>query len=330
MAVLLGLAVLALAGILALVLRRERQTAGDLSSLRRAQEQLLGSVNQLSTKVVEAAGGVESALRRDLGEARELMVDLRARHDAQREREEELGRSVGRIAAVLAGSKSRGTAGENILGEALQQLPPGMVERDFRVHGKPVEYALVLPDGRRLAIDSKWPRADLLEQLEHADATERDELAAEVERGIGRKAQEAAQYIDPETTLSLAVAAVPDAAFALARGAHARAFRQHVLLMPYSMALPVVLAIYTLQLQLGRTVDLERLSGYLRRWERDLDELDQVLENKLARGLTMVQNAQVDLRRLTGDLRAAIDYLEALPATAACREASEGQETGGD
>ena len=73
---------------------------------------------------------------------------------------------IKRLSTVLAGGASKGRAGENVLREHLAQLPPGMLVTDLRVGGKVVEFGLLLPDGRRLPIDSKWTALAELEALE--------------------------------------------------------------------------------------------------------------------------------------------------------------------
>ena len=78
---------------------------------------------------------------------------------------------IRRLSTVLAGGASKGRAGENVLREHLAQLPPGMLVTDFRVGGKVVEFGLLLPDGRRLPIDSKWTAVAELEAPSHAART---------------------------------------------------------------------------------------------------------------------------------------------------------------
>ena len=46
---------------------------------------------------------------------------------------------------------------------------PGMLVTDLRVNGRVVEFGLLLPDGRRLPVDSKWSALAELEALEAAD-----------------------------------------------------------------------------------------------------------------------------------------------------------------
>ncbi|MCL6567233.1 MAG: hypothetical protein K6U09_12535, partial [Acidobacteriia bacterium] len=84
--------------------------------------------------------------------------------------------------AVMAGRERRGEAGEQIVATALRLLPASMVEQGYRVNGKTVEFALILPDGRRLPVDSKWTAGDLLQRLaEIPSGPESDALAEEIE-----------------------------------------------------------------------------------------------------------------------------------------------------
>src|SRR5512132_2310841 len=82
--------------------------------------------------------------------------ELRTHEQDRRASDGEQREVVKRLATVLAGGASKGRAGEFILREHLAELPPGMLVTDFRVNGKVVEFGLLLPDGRRLPIDSKW------------------------------------------------------------------------------------------------------------------------------------------------------------------------------
>src|SRR5919198_6168834 len=101
-------------------------------------------------------GGETSALRDELAGARRALDELRLGEAERRRREEESWEIVRRLSTVLAGGSSKGRAGENVLRQHLAELPPGMLVTDFRVNGKVVEFGLLLPDGRRLPIDSKW------------------------------------------------------------------------------------------------------------------------------------------------------------------------------
>ncbi len=295
---------------------------GQLQELDRAHGHLTqalagvqGAVQGVETRVVESTAGVREALGRDVQEARIMLERLKADAEAGRKLEEEVQASAHRIETVLVGARTRGLAGEHILDDAFRLFPPEMIEANFRVNGKAVEYALVLANQKRLPIDSKWPALDLLERLATPglEMSVRAALESEVEKVLRGKVREVAQYIDPAQTLPWAIAAVPDAVFALCRQGHLEAFRERVVLMPYSMTIPYLLALFRLHLQYARSVDIEHLEAYLQHVEHGLDELDRILENQITRGATMVSNGYALARTALGQMRTAIGALRATP-----------------
>ncbi|MDP9340775.1 MAG: DNA recombination protein RmuC [Actinomycetota bacterium] len=246
----------------------------------------------------------DARLHQELRAARQAVEALRIRDEERRGREAEHAEVVRRLSTVLAGGSAKGRAGENVLREHLAELPPGMLVSDFRVNGKVVEYGLLLPDGRRLPIDSKWPAVRELEALEAAtDPAERDLLAREVERVVAGRAREVAAYLDPSITAPVAVAAIPDAAYRVLRRAHAEAFSRGVVIVPYSSALPVLLFLHSLVARYGSVGDVE---GCLTELTTLLEVMESVLENKLTRAATMLANGADEFRAQLGKARGSI------------------------
>lgn len=285
------------------------------SAIAQTLAALQASVQGVETRVVESSAGVRDAIGRELQEARVVVERLKADAESSRRMEEDVQAAARRIETVLLGSRSRGAAGENILQDAFREFPPDMIETNFRVNGKVVEYALVLANSRRLPIDSKWPSPELLDRLgqDSGDPTQGAALAGEVERVLKAKVREVRQYIDPSCTLAFAVAAVPDPVFNACRRGHLEAYREGVILMPYSMTVPYVLALFRLHLQYARSIDLENLEGYLLQLEDGLQGLDRSLENSISRGSIMIQNAFADCKRTVGQMRGALAALRAVP-----------------
>ena len=175
---------------------------------------------------------------------------------------------------------------------------------DLRLNGKVVEFGLELPDGRRLPVDSKWTAVAELEALEACnDPAKRELLARDVERQVANRAREVAQYLDPALTAPVAVAAVPDAAYAVLKRAHADAFARGVVIVPYSTALPGLMFLYSIVHQFGDEDDarvaLDEVAGLL-------DAMEGVLENKVARAATMIGNAADELRSGLGKARGSV------------------------
>src|SRR5215469_9323791 len=160
-------------------------------------------------------------IRERLSQAQSAMEGLRSALSARQPIEEEARASLRRLESIIAGSSSRGAAGERILEEALRHLPPEMLQRNVWVGGKVVELALRLPGGKLLPMDSKWVSSLALEQLAEPglDTTRRANLMAQVEREVERRVREVSQYIDPATTTPFALAVIPDAAYDVCRSA---------------------------------------------------------------------------------------------------------------
>ena len=240
----------------------------------------------------------------DVAGARRALEALSLREEERRERDRESWEVVRRLSNVLAGSASKGKAGENVLREHLGQLPPGMLVTDLRVNGRVVEFGLLLPDGRRLPVDSKWSAVAEIEALEAcSDPQEREALARDVERLVTARAREVAGYLDPALTCPVAVAAVPDAAYAVLRRAHADAFAKGVVIVPYSTALPVLLFLYSLAHRFG---DADDARSALEEVSTVLDAMQAVIENKIVRAGTMVANGVDELRSSLGRARGSI------------------------
>src|SRR5581483_8337406 len=240
-------------------------------------------------------------IRERMAQTQSVIEGLRSALAARQPVEEEARNSLKRLENVIAGSSTRGAAGEKILEEVLKHLPTEMLQRNAWVGGKVVELGLRLPGGKLLPIDSKWVSSGALEQLAGTtlDAPRRAQLTAQVEREVERRVREVSQYINPEATSPFALAVIPDAAYDVCRGAIVDAHKQHVMVVGYGMALP-----YLLHLQFARTVDMEKMQSALIDVERHLDVLENVLENKLQRAVTMLQNAYGEGKQVSARIRA--------------------------
>ncbi|MBI2238924.1 MAG: DNA recombination protein RmuC [Actinobacteria bacterium] len=258
-------------------------------------------------RLADAAGvrdGMGEQLRGEVAGARRALEELSVRERERRDQETEAWGVVRRLSTVLAGGSSKGRAGENVLREHLAELPPGMLVTDFKVNGKVVEFGLLLPDGKRLPIDSKWSADAELEALEAAeDPSEREARARDVERVVTLRAKEVAQYLDPALTAPVAVAAVPDAAYEILRRAHADAFARGVVIVPYSSALPVLLFLYSLVHRYGDAGDVQ---GCLAEVATLLDAMEGILENKIAKAATMISNGADEFRSQLGKARGSV------------------------
>jgi DNA recombination protein RmuC len=294
------------AGGVAAIALRSRHPGIEEGSTARLEARLEVQAAELRRLADDARGREDAAgrLREAVDGARQAVRELAVRDEQRRAQQQLDSEVIRRLSNVLAGGASKGRAGENVLRQHLSELPPGMLVTDFRVNGKVVEFGLLLPDGRRMPIDSKWSALAELEALDTAtDAGEREARARDLERIVAARVREVAQYLDPAITAPIAIAAVPDAVYDVLRRAHAEAFTRGVVIVPYSSALPIVLFCYSLAQRYGDPGDVRSCLAEL---AAVFDGFENALENKIARGATMVANGADEFRAQLGKARGSL------------------------
>lgn len=275
------------------VRRGLERVAEDVGRVSRAQEHVRRELQEGRESSLRDLTHAAQGIRGDLVETRRALAEVKALEQGRTRQLDHAADSLRRLEAIVAGSSSRGAAGESILARALGQLPPDLLGVNVAFDGKVVEYALRLPGGRLLPIDSKWTSASSLERLADAeDAAERRRLEEQIAREIRGRMHEMGKYLDPERTLSFGVLAVPDAAYAAAPEVHGEGYRQGVLVVPYSLALPYVLALYRLVVRFGTAVDQDQLAARLRDLDLGLGRIEEELQGRLSRGLVQLENAR--------------------------------------
>ena len=273
------------------------RVGADVARLSQGQERLRLEMQQGREDSLRGLADVAQGLQGRIAGAQRELAEVKALEQARTRQLDRAADSLRRLETVLAGSASRGAAGESILGRTLSQLPPDLLETNAAFGGRVVEYALRLPGGRLLPIDSKWTSAASLERLETTeDTVERRRLLDQVARDVRARIREMAKYLDPERTLSLGMLAVPDAVHAAVPETHAEGWRDGVLVVPYSLALPFVLVLYRLAVRLGAAPEGEELRTGLVRLAESLRRMDETVEGRVSRALVQLANARDDLR----------------------------------
>jgi DNA recombination protein RmuC len=286
------------------------QLQSELGRVVRVQDDLRREVQQGREASLVGLAQAAQTLQGQIAQAQRAVAEVKALEQGRTRQLDLATDSLRRLETVVAGSSARGAAGENILARALSQLPPDLLTCNVAFGSRVVEYALQLPGGRYLPIDSKWTSAQRLEALEiEDDPVERRRLGEQVARDLRGRIREMTKYLDPERTVALAVLAVPDAVHAAAPEAHGEGWRDGVLVVPYSLALPFVLAVYRLTLRFGAVVNGDALSARLRTVEESLRRIDEEVEGRLSRGLVQLQNARDALRGHASEARGATERL---------------------
>jgi DNA recombination protein RmuC len=251
------------------------------------------------------------ALRSRVDEAVASLATLTGAFDERRRLEEQAVDALARVERLISGSHGRGRSGENLLGAALAEFPPEMLVRDFTVGGRVCEFALRMPDGKLLPIDSKWPASDLASEMATAEGPALEEIRKQIEKAVCLRVGEVAAYLDPVLTVPMAVAAVPDSIFGCCRKAHAVAHQSRVLIVSYSLAVPLLLGMWNLHRTYAGDVDEAQLHERVHEISVILDQLGERIEGQLSRGLKMAANAAAEMRSLVTGAELSLRALDA-------------------
>lgn len=246
-------------------------------------------------------------IREELARAKTDLTELQAQARARQELERGTSESIKRLEAVIAGTQSKGSAGENILEIMFAKLPAEWQERNFTVGNKTVEFGLRLPNKLILPIDSKWAATNLLERFINCnDTVEQQGLKCEIEKEVLKKAKEVQKYIDPNLTVDFGVAVIPDAVYDLCCGILTDAFKLKVILVSYSMFVPYLLLVMESTRKMALSVDEAKLRTFLDTAQASINAMSSEIEGRFSRAMTMLDNSRTDMRghlsRLSGGI----------------------------
>ncbi len=315
MLVLIVLVVLLLGAVLLLLAMQYLQ-------LRSSQQDVQTAVISEKLSQLEPVSQAVANIQQGLAE---LHAYTRARQDLERQTAD----SIRRLEMVIAGTQTKGMAGENILETVFANLPQEWQVRNFRVGDKAVEFALRLPNNLLLPIDSKWPATHLLEQFAACeDLEEQRRLKAQIEKAVLDKAKEVRKYIDPNVTVNFGIAAVPDAVYDLSTGVQAEVFQLNVVLIGYSMFVPYLLLVFQTILKTSQSIDMQRLDAYLRSADEHIQAAQGELEGRFSRALTMLTNSRDELSVLLSKVRSGLTSVQISAARGTAGELPEGRADG--
>jgi DNA recombination protein RmuC len=292
----------------------------ELASRTQAFEARVG---ELQGTVAESLAVRNAAVEQHMGDVRaELARVAELVGSLQRERAEQHGRVETRLAEVaavsarladttqslrraLANPRARGQWGERMADDVLRAA--GLVEgisyrkQSATAAGTIPDFTFLLPGGRVLHMDVKFPVDNYLRYLEAASDRERDQHAIAFVRDVRARVRELSGrvYIDPDETLDEVLLFIPNEAVYAFVHSHDRdlvevALRQKVVLCSPSTLFSVLAVIRQAveQTQLQRTSDeiLACLAAFEQQWGKFAEALD-----KVGRSLDTVRRSWDDL-----------------------------------
>src|SRR5271157_1004253 len=256
---------------------RKPQSGSDASNFQTQ----IALIDEKVSRLEPATQAIQTSLTGELAKVQQGLAALDSFVKARQDIETRTADSVGRLEMIIAGTQSKGSAGENIVEVVFAKLPIEWQVRNFNVNGKTVEFGLRLPNNLVLPIDSKWPATHLLEQFAAAhDPEEQKRLKGEIEKSILQKAKEVGKYIDPDLTMPFGIAVVPDSVFDLSSGVLADVYKLNVVLVSYSMLIPYLMLVLQTALKTMQTVDMQKLDAYLQAVQNSIQAMQDELDGR--------------------------------------------------
>mgnify|MGYP001626183203 CR=1 FL=1 len=287
-------------------LQAARDALASLETLlREVSENLRSGQQRLSVELNELQRGVSVAKETILGIAEQVSILTVLKETADR-----IENNIDRVMGILTGRKS-GQAGERIVVELLGVVPEDWLERNIRLGRGQVEFAVKMPGGYLIPLDSKFVAPELVAQLENETSEkQQQQLLGKARWELQKRAQEVAErYLTDPKVLGFGIAAVPDSVYDLCRDAVKTAAQSHrIVVVPYSLLLPFVLSLYLMAQRLGisRLGETDQVIGTaitaLEQAKQALENMGQpitAVSNQRNRALQQVRGTLNLLRKLT-------------------------------
>jgi len=192
------------------ILMGEKETIRvDLENKQRSFEQLVKTIH-------EEMGERQSELRSLEQDRTKKFAELVTSLDSHRKMTDELKISTQQLASVLSNNQMRGAWGERIILDLLQAN--GLIEGVHYVKQtalpsttlKP-DVTLILPNHRNVAVDVKFPYAEIQKMAATENKTEKDAHLKQFALDLKAKINKVAEYIHPSyKTLDYAILFVPN------------------------------------------------------------------------------------------------------------------------
>ncbi len=288
-----------------------------LSQLERSQDKISQQVDGVGNRLTETGTITRnlftssSMIQQGLSQAQASLASLQSHARSRQDIEMKTAESIQRLEAVIAGTHSKGAAGENIIDIVFSQLPAEWQVRNLSIDNKVVEFGLRLPNNRILPIDSKWTATALLEKFYSTESMEEKlVIKNQIEKQVIQKAREVRKYLDPNLTSSFGIAAVPDAVFDLCSQVQVYIMKLDVVLISYSMFIPYLLLVFQTILENSKEVDYQQLEIYLQSTRTYLDALQNELDGRFSKAITMLGNTRDDMKVQLGKLSSGLNSIK--------------------
>ncbi|MEW6181247.1 MAG: DNA recombination protein RmuC [Chloroflexota bacterium] len=313
--------------------RFKQDTLSSLSEIRTIASSLSTATNVVRNELTQLAeirtiaaslSTATNAVQSELSQTRNNLTELQTFLHNQKQIEQQTAASIRRLEMIIAGTQTKGAAGENILKVIFDKLPSEWQVRNATIDGKPVELALKLPNNLLLPIDSKWPATDLMEKyLKEEDVQKKQQLQRDIEKAVLDKAKEVKKYIKPQLTVNFGIVVIPDAIYEISAAVAPDVFRENIVLLSYSLFLPYLLLVFQTILRTSQSIDLQKLDEYLDSIDKGIEKLQEELNGRFSKAMTMMGNSRDEMQGILSKMGNSLYSLKTSQLSAAALPSGE-------
>ena len=288
---LLILVLLALIFLLLIFIIYKIKPSSSESKLAENLQKLVGNNQDMTKNFGELEGTVKTKLEDFYGKIK----DENERSDRSLEN---MLNKISSIERTLTGTKSRGIAGEALLGLYLESsIKTGEVKKDLKIGTKIVEFAWKVNEGKYIPIDAKFPEImTLVEEYDKSeDTAHQKSLSKKVKEKIKKEIENIQKYQNQSNTIGNCILAVPPSALQMSPELISIGKESNVYLSSYKDVIIIAHLLaeqhhrFTAEGDIGaEKIKVEQLNSILEKIFAKSDTID--------RGLKQISNANDEIK----------------------------------
>ncbi len=246
-------------------------------------------------KIVKNFGELEGTVKTKL---MDFFDEIKKENERSEESLADMLDKMSSIERTLTGTKSKGIAGETLLGLYLESsIKTGEVKKDLKIGTKIVEFAWKVSEGKYIPIDAKFPEIKaLVEEYDKSeDTVHKRSLSKKVKDKVKKEIENIQKYQNQPNTIGNCILAVPSSALEMSPELLSIGKESNVYLSSYKDVIIIAHLLaeqhhrFTAEGDIGaEKIKVEQLNSILEKIFSKSDTID--------RGLKQISNANDEIK----------------------------------
>ena len=246
-------------------------------------------------KIVKNFGELEGTVKTKL---MDFFDEIKKENERSEESLADMLDKMSSIERTLTGTKSKGIAGETLLGLYLESsIKTGEIKKDLKIGTKIVEFAWKVSEGKYIPIDAKFPEIKaLVEEYDKSeDTVHKRSLSKKVKDKVKKEIENIQKYQNQPNTIGNCILAVPSSALEMSPELLSIGKESNVYLSSYKDVIIIAHLLaeqhhrFTAEGDIGaEKIKVEQLNSILEKIFSKSDTID--------RGLKQISNANDEIK----------------------------------